>query len=347
MRRQLLVAGTGRMGLDAGLFFLRRGWRVTWLCGDPARREEFARRIDRESRRIADAPGDDAADAARVLLFDEAGDLGGSAPELFLEAVREDLEQKRRVFGRVAPLLPAPAVLATVSSSLLPEQIHPRCVGAHSFFPLEMTRLVEAIAPRDGGERGLDALLAILRGAGVHAIVQRAANAFAVNRLLLPLQAAAVRALRAGWPAALVDRASATPLVPFGQLALMDAVGLDVIAPAVENYRSRLPPEAAQQYAELVDTLGALVAAGKRGKKNRDGFLAGAPLPWPPVAPSPLAVDELARDFRALAAQTCARAVAAGEIAAEQIDLAFSSLFPGAAPLAEELRGSWTAAAAR
>jgi len=339
LKHHLLVAGTGKMGLDSGLFFLRRGWRVTWLTGDPGRRDEFAHRIARELRRLEDAgPGAAGADVAQVRLLDDLGDLGETAPDLFLEAVCEDVAQKRNVFRRAARQLTAETPLATISSSILPGEIHPRCLGAHCFYPLEITRLVEAVIPRGVGDRDGGVLLEILQGVGLHTILQTASNAFAVNRLLLPLQAEAARALRAGWPPAVVDGASATPLVPFGQLALMDAVGLDVIAAAVANYCRRLPPGEAQDYAELGETLRALVASGKRGKKNRDGILSGAPLPWALSAPAPENAAELTDDFRALAANTCTRAIESGDIAAEDLQLAFSSLFDAAVPLDEERR---------
>ena len=341
MKRHLIVAGTGKMGLDGGLYFLRRGWRVTWLSGDPERRDEFARRIARELQRLEIAgPDADGADAAQVRLLDDAGDLGATNPDLFLEAVREDVAEKRLVFLRVAAMLSAHTPLATTSSSILPGEIHPRCLGAHCFFPLEITRLVEAVIPREVDDRDARDLLAILRSVGLQPIIQNETNAFAVNRLLLPLQAEAVRALRAGWPAAVVDGASATPLVPFGQLALMDAVGLDVIAAAVANYRRRLPSDEAQDYAELGETLDELIAAGKRGKKGRDGFLSGSPLPWATDTPFPDDAAELAEDIRALAANTCTRAIESGDLAAEDLALAFSSLFAAAVPLDEERRRS-------
>jgi len=326
------------MGLDSGLFFLRRGWRVTWISGTRERRDEFDRRIARELRRLTDSdPAADRAGDACVRLFDDPGVSSESAPDLFLEAVREDVARKRNIFRCAAVSLGAKTPLATVSSSILPGEIHPRCLGAHGFFPLEITRLVEVVIPREAGDGAAGALLDILRGVGLHTIVQTAANAFAVNRLLLPLQAEAVRALRAGWPAAVVDGASATPLVPFGQLALMDAVGLDVIAAAVANYCRRMPPGEAQDYEELGETLHALLAAGKRGKKNRDGFLSGSPLPWAAGTPGG-DVAALALDFGALAANTCTRAIESGEISEENLDLAFSSLFATAVPLDEERR---------
>jgi 3-hydroxyacyl-CoA dehydrogenase len=341
LKRHLLIAGTGRMGLDSGLFFLRRGWRVTWLSGDPGRRDEFAQRIARELRRLEDAdPGAGRAGSAQVLLLDDPGDPAETGPDLFLEAVREDIVRKRRVFSQIAPRLAAQTPLATISSSILPGEIHPRCLGAHCFFPLEITRLVEAVIPRDTGDRDAAVVLEIIRGVGLHVIVQSPSNAFAVNRLLLPLQAEAVRALRAGWPAAVVDGASATPLVPFGQLALMDAVGLDVIAAAVANYCRRLPTGEAQDYAELGETLRELIASGKNGRKNRDGFLSGSALPWAADARTAGEAAELAHDFRTLAANTCSRAIESGDIGPEDLILAFSSLFATAVPLEEERRRS-------
>ncbi len=348
MKRHLVVAGTGKIGRDCGLYFLRRGWRVTWLSGDPGRRDEVARRIEREVRRLEEAgPGDAGAGEAQVRLLDDAGDFGTTDPVLFLEAVREDISQKRRVFQRVAALLDTSTPLATTSSSILPTEIHPRCLGAHCFFPLEITRLVEAVIPRDVADPDARTLLEILRSVGLQTIVQSEAIAFAVNRLLLPLQAEAVRLLRAGWPAAVVDGASATPLVPFGHLALMDAVGLDVIAAAVANYRKRLPPGEAQDYVELGETLDELIASGKRGRKNRDGFLSGSPLPWAGGAPTREEAAELAEDFRILAANTCAKAIESGDIAAKDLALAFSSLFATTVPLDEELRRARAAMAAR
>jgi 3-hydroxyacyl-CoA dehydrogenase len=339
LRRQILIAGTGKIGLDSGLYFLRRGWRVTWLTGDPGRRDEFDRRIARELRRLGAAdPGAHGAGAAQVRLLDDSCDLGETDPGLFLDASREDLARKRRIFSLVAPRLSPETPLATTSSSILPGEIHPRCIGAHSFFPLEITRLVEVIVSSESGNREAGVLLDIFRRGGLHAIVQTASNAFAVNRLLLPLQAEAVRALRAGWTAAVVDGASTTPFVPFGQLALMDAVGLDVIAAAVANYRKRLAPDEAQDYAELAETLDTLLASGKRGRKNRDGFLSGSPLQWEGVTPPLGQVAELAGDFRFLAAHTCTRAVESGDIAAGDLDLAFSSLFAAAVPLDAERR---------
>lgn len=340
LRPHLLVAGSGKTGRDCGLYFLARGWRVTWLSRDRERRERLARRIERELRRLEQIdPGQGCAGAAAVFLLDPAIDLCALKPDLFLEAVAEDVALKREVFARVAPQLASETPLATNSSSILPEQIHPACLGAHCFYPLGLTRLVEAVIPPGAQGDGVARLLRLLRGVGLRTIVQTPSQAFAVNRLLLPMQAAALRALRDGWPAALVDGASATPLMPVGQLALMDAVGLDTIAAAAGNYLGRLPPEEAQGCADLPRALRELLAAGKLGRKNRDGLLSGAPLPWPARQRTRDEEQALGRGFAALADATCARAVESGAIGRDDLKLALSSLF-GTAVAPPSARGT-------
>ena len=114
--------------------------------------------------------------AAEVGLRADFGERSGTAFDLFLEATREDVSLKRGVFRGIAPLLAAQAPLATTSSSILPGEIHPRCLGAHCFFPLEITRLVEVVIPGGTGRPEAQTLLEILRGVGLQTIVQAESN---------------------------------------------------------------------------------------------------------------------------------------------------------------------------
>lgn len=328
----LLVAGSGKTGRDIGLHFLTAGWRVTWLSRDPDRLAQLSRRVGRKVVR--------AGQPAPAVAFRLVGDPGAPEPDLFVETVGEDAAEKRAVFDRVLPGLPARTVLATNSSSLLPGEIHPRCLGAHFFYPLALTRLAEVVVPAPTPPPEAATLQGMLQGVGLRAIVETPGTAFAVNRLLLPLQAEAVRALRAGWPAEVVDRASATPLFPIGQLALMDAVGLDVVAPAVANYLRRLPRGEALEYAGLASALAELLALGKRGTKSRDGFLAGSALPLGAGAAAQGTERDLALDFQALAVRVCERALAAGAIGAGDLDHALAALFGAETTLAAEQRRS-------
>lgn len=315
--RALLVAGTGRMGREIGAAFLRRGIDVTWRSRDRGRLAPLQRWV---ARALRHEPGDSAAATARFLGPDDPL----PAVDLAIETVDESAPAKRGVLSALEARLPAAVPLASNSSSLLPSSLHPRCQGLHFFQPTESARFVEWVVPAAAPDEVRARVRCLLDETGLRPIVQDEARAFALNRLLLPLQAACFRALAAGAPAALVDEASTSALLPVGQLAIFDGIGLDVVAPAVTNYVTRMPPDEAASLAPLGEGLALLLAAGKRGRKNDDGLLVGGPLPW--TTHPEASVPSLRTDFEAILVRTCAGFLARGEIGGDDLRLAWTQL---------------------
>ena len=340
---RVAVLGTGKMARDLGAFYLDRGCELVVAATDPARLEGLHAELSRRHRRLARiAPGTAAATPPQKVL------LGADPPvavDVALETTAESPAAKRAVLEAAKPLLRGAAV-ATNSSSILPREIRPGLVGAHHFFPAALTGVVELICDRDSDPGAAGALRALATGAGLAVIKEGEANAFAVNRLLLPLQNEALRALRAGEPAAAVDAATISPLCATGQLSLLDAIGLDVVAAAVDAYLARMPGEARSAYAELRTGLGELLALGKRGAKNGDGLACGASLPWE-VRGFPARSEALAARMRAVHANACARAVEAGELRGDEVDLALDRVFGAAVPLEAALARARGEGAAR
>lgn len=247
---RVVVAGSGRMGRDVGVTLAARGLHVTWLSRDAERLARLRERTERRARRAGGT-------VAYTLEMPDA--------DVLIEAVEEDADTKRAV---LAALAPRAGLVLTNTSSFLPETLHPRAVAMHFFAPVELTGVVELI-------RGDDAARAFAAAAGLRVVEETAESAFLANRLLLPLQEAAFRLLRAGADPVAVDDASRSDLLPIGVLTLMDHIGLPVLAAATHTYASRMKtrPDA------LVDGLAELVALGKRDRA--DGILQGRPLPWP------------------------------------------------------------------
>jgi 3-hydroxyacyl-CoA dehydrogenase len=254
--------------------------------------------------------------------------------ELLIECVAEQRTTKQKIAAQQDVVSRAP-LRATVSSSLLPGDVDPGWVGWHFFYPLVMTRLVEVIYSAVPTEIQLEAT-DWLRRQGLTCIEQDSTNAFVLNQLLLPVQNECARELLAGQEPTLVNRASSSDLVPQGHLALMDSIGLDVVAPAVENLTARMDHQTWQQYEPLRLALASAVAAGKRGRKNKNGFLSGDDLPWPLMAP---AWDEqgLTRRLRCLQVNSCWSALEEELISSQELSLALESLFSWVGPLAELL----------
>lgn len=298
----MLLAGTGRLGRALGLHLLGQGLDLTWISRDSERLAAFAASM---GRRVRALPG-----RARFASPSEAPEA-----EVLWETIEEDLAAKRTLLGELAPRA---ALVLSNSSSLLPRELHPRALGLHVFQPVGEVRLAEAV----GRDPALDAFAA---RAGFELLHEDEASAFLANRLLLPLQVAAFAALRAGADPAAIDAASAPALAGLGVLSLMDAVGLDVLAAAAAAYRARMAPDDAEAAAPLVEGLAALVAAGKRGRKNRDGLLLGGPLPWAPTGASP-------PPLAGLVDAACREALARGLLPAEALDRLLREVWGARAP---------------
>ena len=310
------MAGSGRVGRDMGLAFLCGGWDVDWLSRDAGRLAGLERQVRRVVKR-----------QQRLFPKDELGAASfrnyGTplAADLLLECVEESLTAKRLVFAQLVPGEGQGMLLVSASSSILPWEIHPRCMGLHPFYPLALTGLVELVAPQ---AHVPERLLDCLRALDLRILLQDEAAAFAVNRLLLPLQSELLRLLRAGAPAQLLDEASRSDLLGLGALELMDAVGLDVALAAVRQYRSRMTRAQAQACAPLEEGL----AIGKRGRKNRDGLLCGRALPWAP-APGPWDQEALRRRLRGLLEDKARAMLASGQLDERGLALAGERVLQG------------------
>ncbi len=318
--RHVAVAGTGRMGRDIGLWCLAHGFDVTWLSRDAGRLEAFRARSARDLRRLASgdaAPGNTTFATVADATFSEP-------PEVLLEAIEEDAAAKHALLADLVPRVGPRTLVLSTSSSLLPSMLHPRCLGAHFFHPIVLTGFVEAVVPTGVEPDAMAQLQAWLGDLGLVVLPQDERTAFSVNRLLLPLQNECFRLLAIGASPDAIE-AAVEPVLGTGLLAFMDAVGLDVTASAVAAYRSRMCARDAVDLLALADGLERLLAAGKRGRKNGDGLLCGAPLPWAPMDDAVPA--DAAHDLGALFRLTCRRAIVLRDLDAAGMQVALTALF--------------------
>jgi len=296
------VIGSGKMGRDIGCFLMGKGAAVSWVSASDERLETVRRHASKTRRRQMRVSPE--MQYTPPAFYRTDTDMLPHDIDVVIETVEEVLERKRATLARATRLLPPHTLLCSNSSSMMPDAIYERCVGMHFFYPVQLHPLVEVILPSGCAPALRSRALGFANNHGLHPVVEDSRSAFSANRLLLPLQAEAVRLLTCGIPATVVDECSSAGLLPCGQLSLMDSVGLDVIAPAVETYVSRMPPEYRRDYAMLSAALARLLAMGKRGYKNDDGFLRGAPLPWPSNGTP---TEEVRQTFRALFITTCSR----------------------------------------
>jgi len=196
--------------------------------------------------------------------------------ELVIEAIVENLEEKRSLFRRLDEVVKATAVYASNTSSLTLTQLAAstkrpeRFIGLHFFNPVPVMKLVEVVRTLLSEDSVVADAFAFCQSLGKEAVAAKDNSGFIVNRLLVPYLLDAVRALEEG-VGSVEDIDKAMQLgcgYPMGPLTLLDFVGLDTtyfIANIMfEEYRERrfAPPPLLKQ----------MVQAGRFGRKSGRGF---------------------------------------------------------------------------
>ncbi|MFE7042422.1 3-hydroxyacyl-CoA dehydrogenase [Streptomyces atratus] len=235
---------------------------------------------------------DCAAALERLIPLDDPWGEGPDV-ELVIEAVREDLDTKTEVFGRLEQALPATAVFATNTSSLSVTRIAAalkdptRLAGLHFFNPVPLMRIVEIVPGAATRAEIVPSLTALVESCGHRAVTVADTPGFLVNHAGRGLVTEALALLEEtiGDPAG-IDRIARDVLgLRMGPFELMDLTGLDVTAAVIDSiwqgfrYADRLRP------SYLTPNR---VAAGLHGRKTGRGWFdhgrqTPAPAPEPPV----------------------------------------------------------------
>ncbi|RJX28374.1 MAG: 3-hydroxyacyl-CoA dehydrogenase family protein [Desulfarculus sp.] len=197
--------------------------------------------------------------------------------DLVIEAVPENLELKRKVFAQIDALAPAPAILATNSSSIPISKIEgatqrpQQCLNLHFYFPIMGMNLIDVMGGSQTSEQTMQAGIAWTRSIGcIPLLVKKEIFGFCFNRIWRAVK----REVLHMWADGFVDLEDVDRAwmvftgMPYGPFGLMDQVGLDVIYNVELSYfgdsqdpRDR-PPEALQ----------AMVERGHLGFKTGKGF---------------------------------------------------------------------------
>jgi 3-hydroxyacyl-CoA dehydrogenase len=197
--------------------------------------------------------------------------------DLVIEAIVEDLDQKKALFQELGRICRKDAILASNTSSFpigemaaasgRPAQF----VGLHFFNPVQLMKLVEVIQAAKTSDETVAVARAFGEKVGKTPILAKDTPGFVVNRLLVPLLHEAVL---------MAERGDATPRDidvgmklgcghPMGPLELLDYVGLDTTLFIMEGWHRRFPQDPLFEPSKL---LRRMVKEGKLGRKSGRGF---------------------------------------------------------------------------
>lgn len=238
--RKVGIVGAGLMATQLATLFLRRlEVPVTLTDVDPGRAAQAVEAIRGELAGLV-GRGRLTAEKARflgevVVAGEDVEAYRGS--DLVLEAVFEELDVKRQVFGALEEVVPPTCLLATNTSSLSVTAMgdgltHPeRLVGMHFFNPVAVLPLVELVRTPLTDDHALATAWDVTRGLGKRGVLVRDAPGFVVNRLLTRQSSVLMQAIEAGSTFEDTDEAALRLGLPMPPSALLALVG-----PRVANH---------------------------------------------------------------------------------------------------------------
>jgi 3-hydroxyacyl-CoA dehydrogenase len=154
--------------------------------------------------------------------------------DLIVEAVYENMDVKKEVFGRIDKIARPGAILASNTSYLDIDEIaasisRPEDVlGMHFFSPANIMKLLEVVR---GAKTASDALLTAMqlgKKIGKVPVVAGVCHGFIGNRMLMPRQIEATKLLLEGASPEQIDRVHVEFGMPMGPFQMADLAGVDI-----------------------------------------------------------------------------------------------------------------------
>jgi 3-hydroxyacyl-CoA dehydrogenase len=230
------IIGAGTMGGGIAMNFLSAGLPVTIveMKQDALDRGTGTIRRNYENtaakgRLTMDQVDGNMARLTPSLSLDDLADC-----DLVIEAVFENMDIKKEVFGKLDRIVKPGAILATNTSYLDVDEIAAATgrphdvVGLHFFSPANVMRLLEVVRGEKTATDVLSTAMAVARKIGKVAVVAGVCHGFIGNRMLSPRQREANKLILEGAMPWDVDRVLLDFGFPMGPFQMADLAGLDI-----------------------------------------------------------------------------------------------------------------------
>ena len=285
--RRVAVLGAGVMGAQIAAQLVNAGI-DTVLFDLPAKEGDkngIVQKAIANLTKLSPAPLGVKSLAEAIVPANYETDLGLlESCDLVIEAIAERMDWKQDLYKKIAPHVPAHAVLASNTSGLginrladvLPEELRHRFCGVHFFNPPRYMYLVELIPTKYTDQTvmdGLESFLTTYVGKGV--VIGRDTPNFIGNRIgVFSILATMHHTAQSNLGFDTVD-ALTGPLLGRPKSATYrtaDVVGLDTMAHVIKTMADTLPEDPWHRYFDAPAWLKALVDKGALGQKTGVGI---------------------------------------------------------------------------
>jgi 3-hydroxyacyl-CoA dehydrogenase/enoyl-CoA hydratase/3-hydroxybutyryl-CoA epimerase len=267
--RHVHVVGAGVMGGDIAAWAALKGFDVTLQDREMKYIQPALDRARQLYEKKLKSP--EKVEAAIRRLRADVDGSGVASADLAIEAIYENADAKRALYGQIEPQFQADEILASNTSSIPLDELRQglqaprRFLGLHFFNPVAQMPLVEVVRHDQLDPAIEKRALAFCKAIGKLPVAVKGTPGFLVNRILMPYLLEALRLYSEGVPGAVLDREARKFGMPMGPIELADTVGLDVCASVGKELAPFLGLELPPGLDEKLD-------AGKRGKKDGQGL---------------------------------------------------------------------------
>ncbi len=276
--RKVAVIGAGTMGNGIAQVFAQAGTSV-YLCdvkpefvdrGLSAIDQSLARLVKKEKLTEAEARD------ARGRIASGTGLDGAADADFVVEAILEDLDQKRFLFRELDFMVRPGAIFSSNTSSISITKLAAatkradRFIGMHFMNPVPVMELVEIIRGLQTSDETTRETVELAKKLGKTPVEVNDAPGFISNRVLMPLLNEAMFAYMEGvaTPEAIDKVMKLGMNHPMGPLTLADFIGLDVCLNVLEVLHRGFGDPKYRPCPLLVK----MVDAGYLGRKSGKGF---------------------------------------------------------------------------
>src|SRR5574338_1524545 len=276
--RRIGVIGGGTMGNGIAQVFAANGFEVRLHDSFPGALDRAQKTIEKSLAKFVEKGKLQAADrdAAMARLHPAPSLDSLSDVDYVVEAISENVDAKRELFGRLDALTRPDVILTSNTSSISitilgaatrrPDKV----LGMHFMNPVPIMTLVELIRGQATSPESMSVATDLCRRLGKTPVEAADYPGFISNRILMPMINEAIYAVLegVGTPEAIDTVMKLGMSHPMGPLTLADFIGLDVCLAILEvlhrglgDYKYRPCP-----------LLRRMVAAGHLGRKTGRGF---------------------------------------------------------------------------
>jgi 3-hydroxybutyryl-CoA dehydrogenase len=280
--KTIAIVGSGQMGGGIAQVAALSGFTILAYDASPQALErargDHGKRLGREVEKGRLKDEDARAALARISYIGDLEELRDA--DIIIEAVVENAELKKQLFGRFAEMYAGEQILASNTSSISITQIAAaadtgrkgaaaRVIGMHFFNPVPVMKLVEVIKGLQTADQTMQRTIALAQAMGKTPIPANDRPGFVSNRVLMPLINEAFYA----WMEGVAEPQHVDEIMklgcnfPMGPLRLADFIGLDTCAHIMNVLAEGLNSERYRPCPLLKQ----LVTAGRLGDKTGRG----------------------------------------------------------------------------